>query len=132
MLRLFLTLPILLSACLKDETVSGYADRNATYGLETLNGQPFTARATLELPEQGTIRGNGPCNSYSADQSVPYPWIQIGPIAATRRACPDLAAEADFFAALQSMTLAEVQGDTLILSNDAGDELVFRAGLARQ
>ena len=52
--------------------------------------------------------------------------IKIEDVAATKRACPDLAAENAYFTALQSMTLSEVLGNVLILSNDAGDEMVFR------
>jgi len=48
-------------------------------------------------------------------------------IGATKMACPDLAAENLFFAALAEMTLSEVLGDTLLLSNDKGREMVFKA-----
>ncbi|MGR3291722.1 MAG: META domain-containing protein, partial [Paracoccaceae bacterium] len=77
--------------------------------------------------EQGRIAGKGPCNSYSASQNAPYPWLELGLIAATRAACPDLAAEREFFQALGGMTQIEVLGDLLILRNDAGDEMIFRA-----
>ncbi|MCP3969788.1 MAG: META domain-containing protein [Rhodobacteraceae bacterium] len=127
MLRLVLTLPILLSACLKDESVSGYADPGAVYRLGELSGAEFTARATISFPGAGEVRGQGPCNSYSARQTVPYPWIRIEALAATRRACPELVDEAAFFGALEAMTLAEVAGGVLILSNDEGAEMVFRA-----
>ena len=123
--RLFSLLPLLLAGCLGDESVSGYADPTASYALQDLNGAPFTASATIAFPHKGVVTGQGPCNSYSATQTVPYPWIRIENIAATKRACPDLAAEGAFFAALQSMTLSEVLGDVLILSNDEGGEMVF-------
>ncbi|MEM9580800.1 MAG: META domain-containing protein [Pseudomonadota bacterium] len=42
-------------------------------------------------------------------------------------ACPDLAQETLYFDALERMSLVEVQGDTLILSNDTGEQMVFRA-----
>jgi len=115
-----------LAACLKDETISGYADPAAIYRLTELNGRPFTARATIGFAEPGTVAGEAACNRYSANQAAPYPWISIGPIAATKRACPDLAQEAAFFAALASATLAEVAGDTLILSDEVGGQMVFR------
>jgi heat shock protein HslJ len=47
-------------------------------------------------------------------------------LASTRAICPDLAAEQRFLAALSGMTLAEVSGPVLILSNDTGDRLEFR------
>ena len=119
-------LVLALWGCGGDETISGHADPNALWVLENLDGSPFPARATLRFPEAGTVAGDGPCNAFRGPQGVPYPWIDIGPLAATRTACPALAAEGAFFAALEAMTLAEVAGDVLILSDDAGREMVFR------
>ena len=126
MLTLFLTLPALLAAHLKDETISGYADPAASYQLEAINDAPYPATATITFPAQGRIIGTAPCNHYSASQSAPYPWFEPGPIAATKRACPDLAAEAEFFAALSRMTLVEVVGPHLLLTNDADEIMAFR------
>lgn len=126
MLRLFLSIPIVLAGCLKDETVSGYADPNATYQLIELNGAAFNARATISFPEQGSVTGKGPCNSYGASQSAPYPWVEIGAIRATRAACAELALENEFFAALSGMTQIEAFGDTVFLRDDAGREMIFR------
>ena len=123
-----LTLAALLAipAC-ADESISGYADPAATYRLTQIDGQPFTANATIAFPEQGTATGQTPCNIWSADQTAPYPWLALGPIAVTERACPDMADERVFLDALTTMTLAEVQGPILILSNDEGAEMVFDA-----
>lgn len=122
-----LTLSLLaLSAC-KDETLSGYAPEKTTWVWQELDGQPAPARATLRLPEQGQVTGQAPCNSYSARQTVPYPWFKVETIAVTKMACSDLQAETEFFKALTQMTLAEVAGDTLLLSNEDGREMVFVA-----
>lgn len=102
-----------------DETVSGYADRNATYHLTELAGAQVPFNATLAFPEEGRVTGRGPCNGFTGNQSAPYPWIAIGPLAVTRMACPSLAQEAAFLAALQEATLVEVQGTAMILSTDA-------------
>lgn len=126
MIRYALLLPLMLAACPKDETISGYTDPDAVLALAELDGAPFSARATIAFPEEGVVRGTGPCNGYSADQTVPYPWFQLGPIRATRSACPDLDHETAFFDALQDMTLIEALGDTVILRNEAGREMVFR------
>ncbi len=127
MFRLFLSIPIILAACLKDETVSGYADPETTYFLQELNGKNFRARATITFPEAGSIQGSGPCNRYAADQNAPYPWLQLGPIAATRAACADLPKEKQFFEALAGMTEIEAFDDLIILRNEAGGEMIFRA-----
>lgn len=116
-----------LTACVGDETIARYAVPGAEYELVDVDGAAFGPRATITFPEAGRVVGQGPCNRYSAPQSEVYPWFNLGPIAATRMACPDLAAEAAFFDALAAMTLAEVAGNTLILTAPDGREMVFRA-----
>ena len=121
---LMLALPLM--AC-GDETISGFVDPTKTFQLVELAGEPFTARATIAFPEQGRAQGEGACNRWSAAQLAPYPWIELGPIAATRRACPELEAEQRFFDALARTTLAEAVGDVLLLTTDQGETLVFEA-----
>lgn len=125
MLRFAIILPLSLVSC-SDETLSGYAKGDGTYVLEELNGAAFEPRATLNLTEQGEISGEGPCNSYFGAQSAPYPWFEVKSIGSTKRACPDLRQEAKFFDALQSMSQSEVSGDILLLTNESGEEMVFR------
>lgn len=124
---LLLTVHLYLNFPRPDETVRGYGAGDITWQLIEMEGAPFPAPATLRFPRRGQIAGNGPCNSYRATMNVPYPWFGIGPIAATRRACPDLATELNYFDALQRTTLSEVFGDTLILSDDDGPLLVFKS-----
>ena len=126
MKKLVMIALVLLAGC-KDETVSGYAADGALWKLETINGALFGARVTMTFPELGKIAGQAPCNRYFGTQTAPYPWIEVKGIASTKMACPDLKAESAFFKTLESMTLSEAVGSTLILSNDKGDEMVFRA-----
>ena len=128
MLKLWLTLPILLAACLKDETASGRADPRAVYALREWNAQAFSGTATISFPEPGRIAGDAPCNRFFANLTVPYPWFAIDRIGTTRRACPEAQTENEFFKALRSASLVEVSGPVLILSNDEGLQMVFRAG----
>lgn len=125
-MRLILLLSVLsmFGAC-KDETVTGYGGDTATWILKSIDGQPFNARATLVFPQEGKIAGQAPCNSYAGEQTAPYPWFATTGIAATKRACPELADETRYFQALADMTLVEVVGEILILSNDTGREMVF-------
>lgn len=116
-----------IAACQADETLSGYGASDKTWVLTSLDGAPYTARATMQFPEQNTVIGKAPCNSFGAEQTAPYPWFDVKAIRATRAACPELALEQAFFTALQEMTLSEVAGDVLILSNDAGRQMVFTA-----
>ena len=42
-------------------------------------------------------------------------------------ACPDLALETSYFTALSEMEFAELLGNTLLLTNEAGREMLFQA-----
>lgn len=116
-----------VTACVGDETVAAYGGADKTWQVVEVDGAAFPHRATLTFAETGTIQGEAPCNRYSASMTVPYPWFETGPIAQTKRSCPDAAAEAVFLAALADMTLSEVLGDTLVLSTPEGRSMVFKA-----
>jgi len=117
-----------LNGCQGDETVRAYGAADKQWRLVDLNDTAFSASATLTFPETGRVTGQGPCNGFSATMTVPYPWFELGPIAATQRACPELDAETVYFSALSAATLSEVLGDTMILSNTEGLSMVFKAG----
>ncbi|WP_420861443.1 META domain-containing protein [Algirhabdus cladophorae] len=127
-MRIFLPFVlILLSGCFKDETISGFTDTTTVWQLVEIDGNRTEGPVTLEFPEEGRIAGKGPCNRYFASQTAPYPWFEVSAIGSTKMACPNLRAEAAFFSTLQAMTLIEVSGDTLLLSNDSGGSMVFEA-----
>jgi heat shock protein HslJ len=84
-------------------------------------------QATISFPRPGQIAGQATCNRCSAVQAAPYPWFLAESIGATGMACPELDAEQDFLGALATMTFAEIAGDTLILSNTDGRQMVFAA-----
>lgn len=123
----FLVLPLLsfIPACQADETLRAYGAADKVWVLSEINDQPFNAKADLTFPDEETIAGSAPCNRYSASMTVPYPWFEVGPIAATKRACPDLQDESFFFEKLREMTLSEVLGKILILSTPEGQKMVF-------
>lgn len=128
MVRMALMVGIMgIYACTGDETVAAYGGGDQVWALAELDGAPFTQRATLTFPDPGRIAGFGPCNSYSGVMDAPYPWFEAQKVVVTRRACPDLAAETVFFTALAEVSQSEVAGRTLILRNDAGREMVFKA-----
>ncbi|MFT4742823.1 MAG: heat shock protein HslJ [Yoonia sp.] len=118
---------IMTTACQADESITAFAGNVTAFTLRSIDGVTFAARATIDVSEAGKITGYGPCNRYFANQTAPYPWFSTGPIESTRMACPDLTAEAQFFDALRAMTLVEVLGGTLILSDDNGREMLFQA-----
>lgn len=117
---------IFLVACGPDETISGQVDPADVFALTRFNGKSVGEEITITFPEEGKIAGQAPCNSYFAAQKAPLPWFEAGPIAATRRACPALELETQYFDALGQMTLVERTGDVLILSTEGADSLEFR------
>ncbi|GAA6209081.1 hypothetical protein NBRC116601_23740 [Cognatishimia sp. WU-CL00825] len=119
----------LCAACQTDETLTAYGAADVTWHLTSLQGAAFSAKASLRFLPDGRVKGHAPCNGFSATQSAPYPWFSLSAIVSTKRACNDLTAEQRFFAALNDMTLAEVLGDTLILSNEDGQDMVFRKSM---
>ena len=128
MLRLTLILPIAaLFQCNKDETVTAYGAADQTWVLQEIGGERFDASALLHFPQEGLIAGNAPCNTYSGTLNAPYPWFGIADLTATRATCAGLEAEGLYFAALMAMTQSEVSGDVLILRNEHGHEMVFKA-----
>lgn len=128
MFRLTLLLPLMgLFQCDRDESVAAYGAADRTWLLQEIDGIPFEASALLQFPKEGEIAGNAPCNSYNGTLNAPYPWFEIKDLAATRAACAGLEAEGMYFAALMAMTQSEVSGDVLILRNEDGHEMVFKA-----
>ena len=126
-MRLTLLIVFLLGACRGDETLTAYGAADKVWRLTEMNGTAVTTSITLQFPEPESLRGDAPCNSYSGAQTAPYPWFKAERVLSTRRACPDLPLETDYFASLNEMQIAEVSGDTLILSNEAKHTLVFTA-----
>ncbi|MBV1866025.1 MAG: META domain-containing protein [Rhodobacteraceae bacterium] len=118
-LAALLIITLSLSACLKDETISGQANATDVWVLQRLNGQTVTSGITLTFPGKGRIAGKADCNNYHATQTAPLPWFEPGPILATRMACDALDLETRYFDVLAKMTLIELKGETLLLSNDS-------------
>ena len=127
MKRLLLAFALFLSAaCNGDESVARYGAAGKIWTLAEMDGAAFSAHTTIEFGENGQVSGDAPCNRYSTEQSAPYPWFNLGPILSTKMACSDSPSETAFFSALAKMTLSDVPDETLILSNDAGETLVFK------
>ncbi|MCU0803425.1 MAG: META domain-containing protein [Rhodobacteraceae bacterium] len=98
-----------------------------TWRLVSLNGADFAARATLSYLPDGTLQGEGPCNSYGGQLTALPPAWALGPVRATRMACDALDAETVFFNALSAMTAADATADTLTLTAPDGSTMVFTA-----
>ncbi|MGC1503264.1 MAG: META domain-containing protein [Sulfitobacter sp.] len=121
-LAIFLSLTVFQA----DETLRRYGGADREWHLVTLNGTDFDAGVTLSFPTRNRITSQAPCNRYHTRNSAPYPWIEVGPIAAARRACPALQTEQAYFKALQAVNVAVIEGTTLTLSNEVRPLLVFK------
>lgn len=124
-MRAALAILLFLNLCQGDESLSAYGASDRNWVLTEINKEQIRPRVTIVFPEAGRIEGSGPCNRYTAKQLAPYPWFQVEEIAATKRACSELAFETEFFKSLGDMTISEISGKTLILTNDADQEMIF-------
>lgn len=109
------------------DTVGEAAPSRTTWVLTDINDAPATYPASLRLLKEGGVRGAGPCNPFTAEQRAPLPWVEFAAFDTEGRICPRMADENAFFIALASMEFAEVAGDSLLLTNTAGQSLHFRA-----
>ncbi len=125
--HLFFVTALIAVGSQPDETVWRYGGADREWHLVTLNGAPFRSTATLTFPARGQVAGKGPCNSFRSTNSTPYPWINLSPITATRRSCPDLQDEVAYFDALSKASVVVVTGDTLTLSDEEKPLMVFTA-----
>lgn len=126
MLRPTLLFILGLNGCVSgDETLTGYGAADRIWVLQSMDGKIFPATATIAFPEEGRITGDAPCNAYFGQQTAPYPWFEVKNIGSTKRACPELSMESEFFKALSEMAISEVSTTTLILSNDQKRTMIF-------
>ncbi len=125
--RICLAALALLAACDApvSETIAGAAPIGTVWQLVELDDAPFPAPATMTFTAQGNLAGQAPCNSFTAEQTAPLPWFDLGPLVTTRRACPALPAEQKFLDHLARMDFSEVAGDRLLLNNANGETLLF-------
>lgn len=101
----------------------------ATWTLVSLGGQPLAqgARPPTAVFDGIRLSGFGGCNRYTGQVEDKTPGtIAIGPLAATKMACPSPAMEVEdrYFAALAQVTQYRVAGSRLVLSGPSG-ELTF-------
>jgi putative lipoprotein len=80
----------------------------------------------LKLGDAGRAQGQGGCNSYSGTYKLENGTLTFGPLASTRRACPEtqMSQEQRFFAALGAVKSARLDSGDLVLTDLAGEPLV--------
>ena len=97
-----------------------------TWVLEDLSGAGVIddAQATLEVAQDGRVRGRATCNRFSGSATIAGDSIAFGPLASTRMACAEalMNQERNYMAALAQAKQWEVQGSTLFLHLGGGSE----------
>ena len=82
---------------------------------------------TADFSADGTISGNTGCNSFRGDYVLEGEKLRVGPLTATKKACPTPEAseqEAGYLAALESAVRIEQAGPELTLLNAQGQMAV--------
>ena len=60
-----------LTACWRDETLTGYGAADRVWILQEINGADFAAKATLTFPAKGQIAGQTPCKQFFKGSKLP-------------------------------------------------------------
>jgi heat shock protein HslJ len=123
-MRLFpLVAALSLAACVTP-AMSQAEIEGIDWHLVGLEGQTVSWSASLRFDGEA-VAGKAPCNSWGARTGASLPEVSIAAIRATRMACPDLAAESAFFAALEAMQRAELDQGHLYLIGPEGRIMEF-------
>jgi heat shock protein HslJ len=86
-------------------------------GAAPVSGPTFTL-------EGDKVSGFGGCNRFGGSVKVEGDTLRLGPLAATRMACDQLAVEQSYFDALESVRGYSIDGDKLVLTSESGAALV--------
>jgi len=80
----------------------------------------------IRFGTDGNISGHGGCNGFFGSYELTVEGLKIGPLGATRRACPEpaMSFEMSYLEALQSVASAAASGSRLTLRNAQGDTLI--------
>ncbi|MBJ6372683.1 META domain-containing protein [Sedimentitalea sp. CAU 1593] len=113
-----------LTGCAGDETLTAYGADHRVWRLVEVKGDTRPPPLLLTFAAAGQIQGRTACGEFAGELAAPYPWFEIRPVP---RSTPPCRADATVLSALAGMTQSEVSGDVLILRNDSGGEMVFRA-----
>ncbi len=99
--------------------MTGTTWRPAVVGSEEL---PADSGMFVLFAVEGSIKGNGGCNSFCGSLQKKDDGIVVGPLGSSRMACPEkiMDREAAFMQALQNAVLFEAGDDRLQLIDDAG------------
>jgi putative lipoprotein len=82
---------------------------------------------TLEVLDDSRVVGNTGCNSAGGPWEIDGTTLTIGPLVTTRMACLDdtvMWVEASYLRSMDATRAYRIEGDTLVLLDEAGADLV--------
>lgn len=91
-------------------------------GKEAVVSSSLTEKLTLEFGSDGTVSGNGGCNTFRGSYTQDGDEVTISSLASTMRGCEQdvVDLEAQYLKALESTATATRSGDSLELRDDSG------------
>jgi len=120
-------LALSLAGCETTDTLDGTSWKLTGWSVSAINPADFAITASFS---NGRIGGNGGVNSYGGPYAIGADSsLTIGTITSTLMAGSDEAnaAESAYFALLDQVRYAEISGDTLLLTDGNGNELLIYA-----
>lgn len=84
------------------------------------------AQSTVEFDGEGGVHGSGGCNLVNGPVAIERGNLRFGLLITTRRACPPalMDQEEKFLVALYSVRSYRLEGPFLLMSNEAGDDVL--------
>lgn len=103
--------------------ITGIKWRAVSVGEEAI---PANSGMYIQFEVDGSIEGHAGCNGFYGSLEQRDSGVGVGPLGATRMACPDpiMSREVTFIDAVQKMASFQSTSDTLSLLNEENDVLV--------
>ena len=103
--------------------ITGIKWRAVSIGDEAI---PANSGIYIRFEVDGSIEGNAGCNGFFGSLEQRDSGVGVGPLGATRMACPDpiMSRETSFIDAVQKMASFQSTSDSLSLLDEEGDVLV--------
>jgi heat shock protein HslJ len=100
--------------------------RETAWGAREIDGSPAgeSNRPDLTFDKKDRVSGSTGCNRFSGHAKIDGTSIRIGPLAVTRRGCPEpaMSREALFLAALEDARTFRLDWDRLVLIDSSGKQ----------
>ena len=113
--------------------MDGFGNRRGTETATIVSG-PWKAHDSdryVQFNPDGKVSGFAGCNTFFGTFVATDATLDIGPLGATRKACPQavMSAELEFLQAVEGAVRYRIDGDTLTLANADNGELALNLSL---